>query len=225
MKKLIMYLSAFVLVIGSGTSASATIQGPSDFLSTFEQLDVSGIVADVRTKDRAAAIMDEFSQSVDKSAFLQGLNLDDLKIFKVSNQVSSYESTFVKSDASPAPLVSSYAVVSPSCYSGTLYRSGQDIFGITLWEFGIKGSWCGLFSSVSSPKVVTVFPTFTAPGWVASGLLDKGASLYSNTARIYGQYRFDLNLVGWNVQSVYPCGRITGYVSGSYSGSTACGPF
>ena len=169
--------------------------------------------------------MDQYSQSSDKAAFLQALNLDDLKIFKAANQVSSIDSTFVNSQVASGQLVSTYAVVSPSCYSGTLYRSGQDVFGITLWEFGVKGTWCGLFSSVSSPKVVTVFPTFTAPGWVASGLLDKGATLYNNTARIFGQYRFDLNLVGWNVQSVYPCGRIIGYVSGSYTGSAACGPF
>jgi hypothetical protein len=220
-----MFLSAFVLVIGSGTSASAANLSQSEFILMFEQLDVSGVLADTQTKDRAVTLMEEYSKAVDKSAFLQALNLDDLKIFKVSNQVISYDSTFVKSGASAASLISSYAVVSPSCYSGTLYRSGQDVFGITLWEFGVKGTWCGLFSSVSSPKVVTVFPTYTAPGWVASGLLDKGATLYSNTARIYGQYRFDLNLVGWNVQSVYPCGRIIGYVSGSYSGWTACGPY
>jgi hypothetical protein len=218
---------ALLVLVGtnSGSVPATALEAMSeDFKVTFQNSDVSELVNSAENLESSQEIVANYLASRDRNHFLNNLDSKEILLLKGALQIEESFSTF-SVDEMVLPRISTLAVVAPSCYSGTATRWAENAFGGILWKMSIKGTWCGLFDTVSSPKVVGVYPISTGYLWVAGGLLDKGASIVSNTARIYGQYQFNLNLAGWNAQSSYPCLRIRGLVSGSYSASNSCGPF
>lgn len=218
---------ALVALVGtnSGSIPATALESISeDFKVTFQDADVSELVDSSENSELAQGILANYLASQDRNLYLNSLDSKQILLLKGALQVQESFSTF-SVDEMVLPRISTFAVVAPSCYYGTATRWAENTFGGILWKMSVKGTWCGLFDTVSSPKVVGVYPISTGYLWVAGGLLDKGASIVSNTARIHGQYQFNLNLGGWNAQSSYPCLRIKGLVSGSYSASNSCGPF
>jgi hypothetical protein len=223
MKKMYSIVLSGLLILPSGTAWAET--AGIDMVSSKDAL--STTTAAVSPTDQSEVnstfIVDGYIQAVDKEAYLANLDQDQMELFKSAIEVSSVGESFIPSQASPSKV--SFAVVSPSCYTGTGYRWGLNVYGATLWKMAVKGTWCGLFDKVTSASVTSVYPVETGLFWTAGGLLEKGSTIWSNSARIYGQYQFNLNLAGWNAQSVYPCIRLTGYVSGNYGSSSLCGPY
>jgi hypothetical protein len=188
-----------------------------------EPISPTVVEPNVPNESSSSAILEGYVLSEDKSKYLSSLTEEKLSLFKSAIEVSSVETSFTIADASVVR--ASFAVVSPSCYVGTAYRWAENIYGGILWKMGVKGTWCGLFDKVTSASVTSVYPVETGYLWIAGGLLEKGSTIWSNSARIFGQYQFNLNLAGWNAQSSYPCIRITGQVSGKYGSSNSCGPY
>ena len=223
MKVITSTILAFLLALLALPASAETGSVSDGNLGITEGFSATVVEPNFLNEESSSALLDGYVLAQDKSEYLSSLTEEQFLLFKSAVEVSSIETSLTNSNSSVA--MASFAVVAPSCYVGTAYRWAENIYGGILWKMGVKGTWCGLFDKVTSASVTSVYPVETGYLWIAGGVLEKGSTIWSNSARIYGQYQFNLNLAGWNAQSAYPCIRITGQVSGKYGSSNSCGPY
>lgn len=109
------------------------------------------------------------------------------------------------------------------CWTARANYSNLSIAGTVLYKWWHVTRWCAKGTTVTSASIADRGGQPVTIGWRYEGVAQSQAGIAGGWGRSYSQHKFVLGSGGWDIQTVMPCGRVSGGQSGASFYDRVCG--